>query len=305
MQGFGEGSTEKATSVVRSTWDLIADPQALVSQLSKAAAKIGKPKSRGISDVWDLADLHHYVWGDNIAALDFKSLNENGILKLKAFTGWRSDDLVGLYQRHSFKWVENPPGVYVKHFNAKKKQNAWSGSVYVPKLADKYKSLCLYAWLRLILTKVSGAPDVDIRDEKGKACKDKPLLCWSAKNMLKPMAAGTVANYFKNCFLANINITDSDKKLADIYSPHSSRNAVASALHNMGVPTAQIAAHTQNSAATLDATYIRVVARAWDIPNPCVDAHQHLAAKLLVPFVHYTSAQALQAGACDCAKLLA
>lgn len=294
--------------MVRSTWALIHDAETLASQLTKAAAKIGKPKSNGLGEIWDLPCLHAYLWKTKIDDLDFKGLTENVVLKLKGYTGWRSDDLTGLYVTNSFNWVgaseNSPPGVYIKHFDPKAKKGKWSASVYIPRLSDKYQTLCLYRALKLLCSRLSGCSvplTSDIVDSQGASCKDQPLLCWMKNKQPQPLASSTVANYFKKAFLEKV--TGPKGKLSESFNPHSSRNAVASALHDMGVPTAQIAALTQNTAATLDSTYIRLVLREWDLPLDCIRAQPRLCAKLLLPFVHHTS-KAAGGDTCDCSTLL-
>ena len=54
----------------------------------------------------------------------------------------------------------------------------------------------------------------------------------------------TLKNYFKEYFMANVACAD--KHLSDSFKPHSCRNAVASLLHSMSVPSASIAAHNAN-----------------------------------------------------------
>jgi hypothetical protein len=127
---LGEGSTQKYRSVVESTWHLIHNPQVALQKLSKAAAKLNVPRSKGADDnaVWDLPYLHWYL--DNadvpLRKLKYIELVRTTILRLKAALGWRGADLAGLYEDHSFKFDEphsgKPRVMHVRTFGAKTKK---------------------------------------------------------------------------------------------------------------------------------------------------------------------------------------
>ena len=297
-QGLSEGSVEKARTVIRSTWNLMHSPGAVADKLSKSAAKINAPKGRGYQQIWDLPYLHQYYDDVEMKDLDYTRLVENVIMKIKASTGWRSDDLCGLYLDHSFRWVEG--GVYVRVFNAKARQNAWSPPVFLPALHERFRRLCVPTAIRELMERVRPAQGrshirTHILSPGGERVQAIPLFC--KMRQLKtsppslefaPFASATIGNYFSRAFLENIN--DGGMSYAERgFKAHSSRHAVASALSDMGVQAASIASLTLNSAATLQSTYILPVDRTWEIPKACVDAQKHLAAKLLVPLVHWAS----------------
>ena len=87
---------------------------------------------------------------------------------------------------------------------------------------------------------------------------------------------------------------------ADSYTGHSARHAVASALRDMQVSAAAVAAHVQVKEATLESSYYTAVVRHWEIPQDCVAKQVHLAAKLAVPYVHYISSRDGSTCACNC-----
>ena len=94
----------------------------------------------------------------------------------------------------------------------------------------------------------------------------------------------TLKNYFKEYFMANVAYAD--KHLSDSFKPHSCRNALASLLHSMSVPSASIAAHMQTTAESLQKTYIRPIVDPSTLPPQCLQLSDSLAVKLIIPFVH-------------------
>ncbi len=116
-----------------------------------------------------------------------------------------------------------------------------------------------------------------------------------------PMKPGIINNKFKSVFLDNVS-DHSGTALSSRYKAHSCRHAVASALRDMAVTPAAIAAHAATTPQSLENTYLLPVNRDWQVPMECVTKHAYLACKLLVPYVHYTSARE-NGGECRCDKL--
>ena len=82
--------------MVRSTWDLLDNPEAVSDKLVKAAGKINKPKGKAVTSVWDIPYLHQYINEPADGDSGLRDVVENTILVVRAVTGWRSADLVGL-----------------------------------------------------------------------------------------------------------------------------------------------------------------------------------------------------------------
>ena len=73
-------------------------------------------------------------------------------------------------------------------------------------------------------------------------------------------------------------------------------------LRDMAVPMHAVASHLQLKEATLESYYYTTVRRHWTIPELCVKHQELLAAKLLVPFVHFDSTRS--GSSCKCAELV-
>ena len=86
------------------------------------------------------------------------------------------------------------------------------------------------------------------------------------------------------------------------YGSHSGRKAVISALKLLNVPDTDIAAHVSCSVANLPncSKHIEEDGR-WHRPLQCLEAHEFLVAKLVIPFVHHTTSAD---GVCGCRSLL-
>lgn len=322
-RGNAEGTVEKAKTVVRSTWTLLDDPAAVTDKLTKAAAKINKPKAKAGGSIWDVGYLHEYLHGgepiDAGGDDDFKEVVENTILKVRAQSGWRSGDLCGLFDC-GLTWLDTPGtdathGVQVRLWDTKTRKNAWSAVVFFPRLSDKYASLCVYRALRKLTTLVSSkrVDTVKVASpvEATRQVQARPLMIYPPSKaavkrgdmLFKRLAEATIATYFKKAFLANM-ADGQGRKYDKIHNAHSARHAVASRLADMGVPAATIAGLTLNSAEILAKTYIVPVQLEWATPSSCVEAQALLPAKILLPYVHYVSTKGVAGAACDCAKLL-
>lgn len=325
-KNMAEGSAEKAKSVVRSTWDLLANPAAVTDKLTKAAGKINKPKAKANKPVWDISYLHEYLHdGDPVGVLhtnernQLRTLVEVAVLTIRAQSGWRSADLCGLLDC-GLTWLDVPGaatsthGVQVRLWDTKMHKKAWSPAVFFPRLADKYARLCVYRALRALLDALRGKDVVTmdvISPTTNETTKGRPLLVFAPSKVAaskgtglhQPLQPSTISAYFKKAFLDNFKTANGDQ-LGDHFTPHSARHAVASRLATMGVSSNAISRLTLNSAATLDSTYILPVDLEWATPTDCVAMQEFLPVKLLLPYVHYKSTGGNPAAACDCAKIL-
>ena len=110
-----EGTTEKAATVVSSTWDVIYNPETTLNKIKMAAAKENGAKSKGLASIWNLYYLHEYVHDIDVDGLDnLRDEMQNLIVKFRGATGWRSADLTGVFLEHSITWVdagENTPNI--------------------------------------------------------------------------------------------------------------------------------------------------------------------------------------------------
>jgi hypothetical protein len=312
----GEVTAEKARSVVSSTWDLIEDPAAVLAKLPKAAAKINKAKKRPSTEVWDLAYLFQYCYDKDagiIARMTYKELLEHAVVLLKGASGWRSADLTCIYINYGLREEKGrQKGYSLRLFDTKTYKNAWTPWVFFPRLAPHYATICVATvidFLRAQQQKFTHAADTskEIANPQGQGkVKDVPLFCFKDKAGLRPMARGTIANYFKRTFLQNV--TSGDIPLDKAYptlSAHANRHAVASTLMDMRQPLSDIARLTLNSPATLQDKYCIGVDRHWAIPQECVNAQDNLSVKLLLPFIHFISKEHNENAQCDCALALA
>lgn len=303
-----EGTIEKARTVVRSTWNLLTDPALVADKMSKAAAKLNGAKVKGKYPlIWDLSYAFQMVDDVAIDTLDLKAFMENYIIKIKSLTGWRADDLAGLYSEYSFKWHNpqdgSPPGVYIRYYDSKNKQKQWSQWLFVPCLLKKYHNLCLYRATQALVKRLETL-EVKKRDfGKDGEFKGTPCLVWlkAGKHVL-PLTADTIGHYYKRALLDQVESEVPEVSLGEGYSGHSARHAVASQLYELGLTPVAISAHTFNSPATLEEVYIRPIQRHWTIPEDCVKLQQWPVLKLLVPHVHWL-ATAGKDVPCDCIKL--
>ena len=106
--------------MVHSTWSLLDQPELATAKMSKAAGKINGAKGENAaSDIWDIQYVWQMVQGEDFAEMDLRSLMENAIMKMKAATGWRSDDLEGVFfgEGLSFQWSHSTSGnsVAIRH----------------------------------------------------------------------------------------------------------------------------------------------------------------------------------------------
>ena len=309
--------------MVSSTWDLIDKPGILLAKLPKAASNIndaGGPKQQ---HTWDLAYLHQYFFEPGPAASSdlparLRAATERVICLAKGATGWRSDDLAGIYidKGLSFRWHEGAgtKGLYLRHFDAKAKKKQWSSFLFIPRLIPKYQAICLCSAIKELLALLEGlqTPKLKVRhpDKTSANTMATPLLLWAPKQKsnapvaLQPLAPGTIANYFGKAFMDNVTMSD-NRTLSDVFKKHSSRHAVASALRDMGLNASRISQVTMNSANTLTSTYFRTVLRDWDLPQQCITAlgQNQPVALLLLPFVHFHSTNESSGRSCDCLRL--
>ena len=311
--------------MVSSTWDLIDSPATLLAKLPKAASNINSAGAPKQQHIWDLAYLHQYFFDPEPAASSdlparLRAATERVICLAKGATGWRSDDLAGIYidSGLSFKWHSGAGsnGLYLRHFDAKAKQKQWSPFLFIPRLTSKYQAICLCSAIEQLCALIAGlqVTKLEVRSPNKASAKimATPLLLWAPKKKsnatvaLQPLASGTISNYFAKAFMDNVTMKQlDDRTLAAVFEKHSSRHAVASALRDMGVDTSRISQVTMNSPNTLTSTYFRTVLRDWDLPKQCIAAigHSQPVALLLVPFVHYHSILTKSSDrSCDCLR---
>ena len=305
--------------MVRSTWELLHNPAAICAKLSKAAAKINKPKARGKALIWDLPYLHEYIFAPDQREEKLRFIIEDTILVLRASTGWRSGDLAGLYDV-GCEFVDDPSirvqhGVNVRLWDTKARKGAWTPSVFLPKLAPDWKKLCAYSALKTLIAALQdrdwptsplpapGQASAKVDARRLMVYEPSKTQQKAGNTALLPLGESTIGTYFKKAFLENMR-GDDGEPYANTFGPHSARHAVASALADMAVPSSVISGLTLNSATTLDKTYICQVTRNWTLPLDCIKAQGLLPVKLLLPFVHYTSTGGDASKPCGCAKIL-
>ena len=56
-KALGESTISSAATVVSSTWDLLYDPNTMISKIKKAAGKVNKPSQKREKMAWDVANL--------------------------------------------------------------------------------------------------------------------------------------------------------------------------------------------------------------------------------------------------------
>ena len=320
-QGNGEGTAGKAKTVVRSTWDLLDNPEAVSDKLVKAAGKINKAKGKAVMSVWDIPYLHQYINEPTSDDSGLRDVVEDTILVVRAVTGWRSADLVGLFSDVGVTFLDAQAGgaqagVELRLWSTKAYQNKWSPAVFIPRLHTRYSKLCVCAAIER-LTKLLEGRHVQLSSVRsptdGKtSVSARPLFVFEPSKAavqrgeleLLPLKGTTIGTYFKRAFLQNMTAADSGTTYDNLYTAHTARHAVASSLADMGVATSAISTLTLNSTGTLDSTYICPVLREWAVPQVCVRAQQYLSAKLLVPYVHWHSTGGDESKACDCKTLL-
>ena len=307
-----EGAVEKARTVVQSTWSLLDDPYLVSSKIARAAAKTNGPKAKGkYKEIWDISYAFQMMEGVEYEKMNLTQFMENFILKIKSFTGWRADDLYGMYLEHSFKWHEAAdggfPGVYIKHYNAKNRQREWSQELFLPCLNPEYRLYCPYRIIKELEVRLASLKiqQVDVYDGEGiSPLMGTPVFVWAAKDGdIKRMAPDTISRYYKNVLLDQVEAPIPGRHLGDYFTGHSARHAVASALYDYGVTSLAIARHVGCTPATLEKTYIRPVERHWNYPAKCVEDQPWLALKLMVPHVHWTSQVRDKKLICDCTRL--
>ena len=303
---------EKASTVVKSTWALLEDPCVLIKKIAKAASKLNGPKAKGkYQDIWDISYAFQMMEGVEFKNMDFSRFMENFILKIKSFTGWRADDLQGMYVEHSFKWHDPEdggfPGVYIRHYNAKNRQRQWSPYLFLPCLAPEYHLFCPYRVIKELEKRLATmqVAQVDVYEGNGVSpLMGTPVFNWVAKDGgIKRMATDTISKYYKRVLLDQVESEIPAKMLGDFFTGHSARHAVASALYEYGLTPVAIAQHVGTSPATLEKTYIRPVERHWKYPRRCVEDQPWPALKLMVPHVHWASYVRDKKNICDCTRL--
>ena len=319
--GNKEGNIEKISTVVTSTWDVIYDPNTALKKLRMAAAKENGAKSKGLDRVWNLYYLHEYVHDIDVDSLeDFREEILDLVVKFRGATGWRSSDLMGVFLEHSITWVDadldtpnKRKGVFLRAWSIKQGQGRWTGSTFIPALSPEFKNLCLCHALRRVYDKVLNLGDkvskVSAITPDGEKTLLTPIFIFKEGKRKKistsstneayvfaPLKESTIANHFSEYFMQNTQATKG-------FKPHSCRNAVASLLHAMQVPAADIAAHMQTSAESLQATYIRTISDPYEpMPVKCIAEAAPLALKLWTAFVHHKTSE--DGATCSCAKLL-
>ena len=304
-RAYSEGSFEKARTVVTSTWDVMFNPSTMIRKMQMTAAKQNGPKSKGLQWVWNLYYLHDYINGIDIEHLNFLELSRNTLVKLRGATGWRTADLLGLFTE-KVTFPADASGAYISLWNLKTSKGAWSSPTFIPRLAPAFKDLCTVAAIELLIARqakqMGGIAPTYIEPANAVFT---PLFVYLVKNKpAKPCSVDTLRKYFIAYFLDNTqDALDHNKVLGASYKPHSCRNAVASLLQKLGVPSAEIAAHMCTSAASLEATYIRPISDPSVIPDECVKQFTNPALKLLVPFVHFKTF--VSGNGCQCSYLVA
>jgi integrase len=306
--GVGEGSTEIASAAIRGTWALMTDAFTRLDKMGMAAAKLNRPKQKSNEEIWEL----HYVFDYcnrpllELKQMDLKQATQHAIVLLKANTGWRSADLAAITVDCGLFELEDGKGYRVRAWNTKTFKNKWTPWVQLHRLYSPYAAFCPCAAIENMrgLQTLPIDPDslIHVRNQDNKTMPDAPLFCFqSAKGKLrKPLQHSTIANYFRDYFLVNVT-GKHGCSLDKYYKSHSSRHAVATMLHAMGVSFTDISRLTLNSANTLESKYFRrLESTDWDLQLNCCNKVQNLSAKLLVPIVHHLSSSSNSSGKCSC-----
>ena len=315
---LGESSVSSAATVVTSTWDLLYNPDILITKIKKAAGKVNKPSQKQEKMTWDLAYLWLYIGGDNcgspdtanIFGEDFKSLMEETICLVKGATGWRSDDIAGMYLDYSLQFTAL--GVYISNYDSKVGQRVHSTPFFLASLSPEFARIDVVCALRRVNDYVTAHKSEyklsEIKDKHGNDAKAAPLFTHFKSKFYFALKSATIGNYFKRAFLDNVSDGPDSKPLSADHTPHTSRHAVASLLSDMGVATSAISTLTLNKPATLAGTYIIQVFRSYKLPEECIKAQKQLHLKLLIPYVHWHTStkdgdkNAVE-GSCRCSAL--
>lgn len=311
--GLSQSTVEKYKSVVGQTMELVngenPSTSILVRKLATSAGKVNKAKvSKCTTGVWDVSSVFDYFHDISHVTTSLKFLIDKIICVGRSVLGWRSSDFNGVYRELGM--TRTADGINMRFFDGKKGKNKWSGYTFIPRLADRWKNLCIARMVDLLIhqTKDLNLVQVDIKDSKGVATKDTPLLISvvpdKASGIYGPVKDSTVASKFKCALFDHVKDTEDGIPWSRKWDPHSVRNAVASLLSDMDVPVEKIAKHLQTSAPSLSRTYITVVHRNVPLPpSSCFTKQSHLVAKLLVPFVHYKTSSA-DGSSCGCDSII-
>ena len=298
---LGQGSVEKTATVIRYTWSILEDPAVVCQKLGIVAGKLNRAKCKSTDLVWDLPYLHQYFDsppGDppSLHPSAFREHTQRAICLLKAATGWRAADLLGIYLEKSFTWMKNPNAVRIRNWGTKVRKGAWSKSVLVKELHPDFHYICTYralANLRDLHDAYAADPNApSIKNVNVQDVQLTPFFTWMKKKEMKRLQIGTIANYFTAAFLNNVTDSATGKQLSVDHNQHQARHAVASALNDMGVSPEAISNITLNSPMTLTSTYIVEVERHWELPLSCLANQPSLLGKLLLPYVHWKTFKA-------------
>jgi hypothetical protein len=225
---------------------------------------------------WDLSYLHLYLGGEDCDSsnsppfgTEFKGLMEETICLVKGATGWRQDDLEGVFFTHNVSFTST--GAWLSRYDCKVGQRVHSTPIFLPSLAPRFARIDVVVGLRkvhdFIKTNVQRFRLAEIKDKDGNDCKAVPFFTYIRQNEHLALKGGTIGNYFQKCFLNNVKDGPESEPLSNGHSQHSSRHAVASTLNEMGVSPSSISTLTLNSAATLQQTYICLFIAAMHSPK--------------------------------------
>lgn len=303
-KSYGQASTQKALSVVSSTAAL-ARGEGVASLMPKAAAKINKPAGVKYSEIFEIWYIFEYLHQDYTPPTTFLQAQEEFLILLRAATGFRSDDCVGISRESGVRKVTSSSfdGYQFRFWDSKARQRSWSGWTSIPRLPRRFESICVCHRLDTLLEMSATFPTDKIqvagRDET-------PLFIWANADKTsgshKPWKVGTLKNKVKSIFLDNVQYTSTETLSQAGFTAHSFRHANASALRALGVSRETAAQHQQTSVASMEQTYVRPLRGDWSIPLPCVATFNHVYHKLVAPFVHHLTTDADDH--CGCASLL-
>jgi hypothetical protein len=279
-----------------------------------SAAKQNGSKSRGIQSIWSISLIHEgYARGMDEDLLPTSRMFAKWvILLLRAATGWRSGDVANIFIDNGVTVQRDPvgdmpAGVYLRSYNNKTNKNGWTERIFIPKLADEFRSHCVATLVNSLAkyTKHLDPWKKEIKDINGNKVADTPLFTVVGKGSQNLQAApATLAKYFRMFFLERMDDPlEPSKTLSNRFQPHSCRNAVASALASFNVPHSLIATHCATTFASLSKTYICTIEQPLQVPHECVKAQPFLSAKLLTPFIHKTTFSE-ETKACQCSNLV-